>query len=196
MNPDNIFDCCAGLVSELIRCYDGWEGVKQFKGTPNRLVRMYQEFCWSPGEIQEELNKQFRVFENDYSEMLVAGPTVVWTLCPHHLLPVKFDVVIGCVPDGRVLGLSKFARVADILSRRPIMQEQYSTELADELMRRLQPKGVGISIKGLHGCMTSRGVKQSSPIVTSVLRGCFEEHPVRDEFYSIVSDLRSRNGSF
>lgn len=186
MNTDNIFDCCADLVAELIKLYEGWEGVKQLKGTPNRLTRMYSDFCWSPTEIRVELDKHFKVFEDGYDEMLVTGPITVWVLCPHHLLPCLFNVTIGYVPNGKVLGLSKFARIAEVMGKRPIMQEQYSVELAEELNSRLQPKGVAVYCVGHHDCMRSRGIKQDAPVVTSVIRGVFEEHPTREEFLAIA----------
>lgn len=187
MSSDNLLDrILSDLVQELIELYPNWDGVKQFKGTPSRLVGMYRDFCWSQEKIEEELVKQFKVFDNGYNGMLVVKDISVWTLCPHHLLPCQFKVFIGYIPTGKVLGLSKFARIADILARRPVMQEQYSTELADLLMKRLQPKGVAVYIVGQHGCMTSRGVKQHSDVVTSVVRGDFlKEGLTREEFFAI-----------
>jgi len=150
---------------------------------------MYEEFCWSPEKIRTELDKQFKVFENGYDEMLITGPIAVWVLCPHHLLPVKLDCWIGYVPDSKVLGLSKFTRISTIMGKRPIMQEQYTTELVDMLVEKLKPKGVGVYIKGVHGCMTSRGIKQRSSVTTSSLKGCLLEDPAtRSEFYSIVME--------
>ena len=191
MDTDSLFDSCSGLVAELTKTYKGWEGVSQFKNTPNRLVRMYSDFCWSPSRIKDELDKHFKVYPNSYDEMLVTGPMEVWVLCPHHLLPVKLECWIGYVPDGGVLGLSKFARISRIMGKRPIMQEQYSTELTDELDRRLSPKGLGVVVVGTHGCMVSRGVEQDSKVVTSCLRGCILDKPqTREEFYSVVESLR------
>jgi len=187
MNPDNLFDACDLLVGELQKEYTGWEGVRQFSNTPERLVRMYQEFCWPLGRIEEELSKQVRVFDDGYNEMLVTGPIGVWTLCPHHLLPCSFRVTIGYVPTGSVLGLSKFARIAEIFGKKPVMQEEYSRELADFLMEKLKPAGVAVYVTGSHGCMTSRGVRQHSAVTTSVLRGCFESEPAtRAEFLEIA----------
>jgi len=136
--------------------------------------------------IKARLDEDFRVFENGYDEMLVTGPIEVWVLCPHHLLPCQLMVTIGYVPNGKVLGLSKFSRIAVTVGKRPIMQEQYSTELADELNSRLQPKGVAIYVVGHHDCMRSRGVKQDAPVVTSIIKGVFEEAPVRGEFLAIA----------
>jgi len=177
---------CSSLASEISLLYEGWKGVDQLGDTPQRLARMYSEFCWPSKEINEELFKQFRSFDNGFDEMLVHGPFTVWVLCPHHLLPCELRTTIGYVPDGRVLGLSKFIRISEVMGKRPIMQEQYSVELADILMEKLQPKGVAVYVVGRHGCMVSRGVKQDAPVVTSVIRGCFEELPTRQEFFSIA----------
>lgn len=190
MNSDNVFDACSALVQELMRTYEGWEGVKQLKNTPNRLVRMYGDFCWSLDEIKVELDRHFRVYENSYNEMLVTGPITVWVLCPHHLLPCELKVTIGYIPKGKVLGLSKFVRIAEVMGKRPIMQEQYSIELERELRERLQPKGVAVYTTGRHGCMVSRGVKQEALVVTSIISGVFEEHPTREEFFSIARSSR------
>ena len=174
------------LVLYLTEKYKDWDGVNQLQGTPERLFKMYQEFCWSPERIRTELDSQFRLFENGYDQMLVRGPITVWVLCPHHLLPVSLRVTIGYVPSGRVLGLSKFTRIAQVMGHRPIMQEQYSTELTDELYKRLDPKGVAVYIAGRHGCMLSRGILEDSQVVTSNIRGVFESQPeTRAEFFAI-----------
>lgn len=174
------------LVAYLEHLYPSWSGRSQFKGTPERLVRMYKDFCWSQKRIGEELDKQFKVFEDGYGSMLVVKDIDVWALCPHHFLPCQFRVFIGYIPSGKVLGLSKFARIAETLARRPVIQEQYSTEVADVIEGRLKPKGVAVYVVGRHGCMTSRGVKQHSDVVTSVVRGDFlKEAATREEFFSI-----------
>ena len=168
--------------------YEDWEGAVQFEGTSKRLRGMIEEMCWLLPRINEGLEKCFEaIFEDPYDEMLVSGPTKVWTLCPHHLVPCLFKVHIGYIPKGKVLGLSKFSRIALILGKRPIMQEQYSRELADTLWENLGPEGVGVSVVGSHGCLEMRGVKQDVKISTAVLKGSFkEDHKVREEFYKII----------
>lgn len=185
----DLLDCTTSLVTGLTELYAGWEGAKQFDGTPERIQRMYQEFCWPPSRLEAELEQQFHVFDSGYDEMVVVGPLTVWTLCPHHLLPCKFLVTIGYIPlGGKVLGLSKFARISEIMAKRPIMQEQYCTELADKLEAKLKPKGVAVSIRGHHGCMESRGVKQEAPVTSSVLKGDFKVNgTTREEFYAIAN---------
>lgn len=178
-----------GMERELRKLYYGWEGAEQFIGTASRVRRMtYKEFCWPSDKINAELEKCFKaIFMDDYSEMLVKGPIEVWTLCPHHLMPCKFKVYVGYVPNERVLGLSKFSRVAVILGRRPVMQEMYSKELAEVILTNLKPRGVGVFVIGEHGCMKARGVQQDANVTTSVLKGVIYDRPeVRAEFYSIV----------
>jgi GTP cyclohydrolase I len=164
--------------------YKGWKGAEQFDGSGKRLERLWDEMCWPQWKVTEELGKHFKaVFNDEYSEMLISGPTDVWVLCPHHILPCLFKVHIGYIPNGKVLGLSKFSRIAITLGKRPIMQETYSRELAEAFMKRLQPEGVGIYIIGKHGCIGCRGVNQDVEIKTCVLKGSFLEDPdVKEEF--------------
>lgn len=178
------------LINELRDTYKDWEGVEQFSGTVDRLIRMYEETCWSPERIEDELSKHLKVFDCDYDQMLVEKDIDVWSLCPHHLVPCNFKVAIGYIPKGKVLGLSKFARIAEVMARRPILQEAYSVEIAKYIMDKLDPKGVAVYIRGKHGCMLTRGIKQDAWVITSNLQGCFlKEVATREEFYAIV-----RNG--
>lgn len=183
----NVFD---SIEESLKRQYEKWSGSSQFEGTARRLERMVGEMCWTLERIEEELEDCFRaVTSDDYDEMLVSGPTSVWTLCPHHLMPCHYRVHIGYIPYGGVLGLSKFSRIAIILAKRPVIQEQYTRELADVLMSKLKPLGVGVHVVGNHGCMSSRGVCQNMNITTSVLRGVMMHNPLsRSEFHSLVRD--------
>lgn len=175
--------------------YRGWDGSSQFEGTGRRVQRMYEELCWENERIEKECTKQLRaVFEDCYDHMLVIGPTEVKTLCPHHLIPCIFKVYIGYLPDGKVLGLSKFSRVAVLLGKRPVMQEMYSRELADLIESNLKPRGVGVYVEGTHGCIQSRGVTQDNIVVTtSTLRGNFLEASVKEEFLQIVWNSK-KNG--
>ena len=176
------------IETSLRKRYYGWDGAKQFEGTGGRLLRMLDEFCWTSKQIKEELDKCFKAaYVDSYDELLVKGPITVWTLCPHHLLPCQFKVFIGYVPHEMVLGLSKFSRVADILSRRPVIQEMYSREVADLIMEKLKPQGVGVFVVGQHGCMRARGVRQEASVTTSVLIGVLRDKlEVRQEFLAIV----------
>jgi len=180
------------LVSSLREMYKDWDGVSQFNDTENRLIRLFDEFCWPPDKIETALDKHFKAtFPHQFDEMLVSGPFKVFTLCPHHLVHCELQTTIAYVPsDNKVLGLSKFIRIAETMARRPILQEQFCNELACEFEKRLHPKGVAVYVVGKHGCMTSRGVRQHSRVTTSVLKGTFETQAVtRAEFFAIA-----RNG--
>lgn len=167
--------------------YRNWNGKNQFNGSGKRLQRLVDEMCWSREDILKDIEKSLEaVFPDSYSEMLVCKDINVWTLCPHHLLPCNFKVYIGYIPTGQVLGLSKFARVAVALGKMPIMQEQYTRELADILWGKLAPEGLGVYVVGKHGCMGCRGISQELAIVTSTLKGSFlEDLGARREFYAI-----------
>lgn len=194
---ERVTDYFIEVEQELRKRYEGWEGERQFEGSGRRLRSLVEELCWDSKRIGEEVEKHFEaVFEDPFDEMLVTGPTLVWTLCPHHLLPVEFKCWIGYIPMGKVLGLSKFSRVAITLGKRPIMQEMYSRELADAIATHLSPEGVGVYIIGKHGCIGCRGINQDVDITTSVLRGSFKgDSTVRQEFYNIVlGGIKSGNG--
>ncbi len=187
----DIFD---ELESLLIERYGDWDGKEQFRGTSKRLRKILNEMYWPSDKIEREIKKAFKAtFTERYDQLLVEGPISVWTLCPHHLLPCNFEIQIGYIPsDGMVLGISKFSRVATILGKRPVMQEQYSRELADLLQENLNPKGLGVYVRGSHGCMISRGVMQQKTIVsTSIVKGALDkEASTREEFFNMVR----RNG--
>ncbi len=185
------------LVDTLKERYDGWDGVGQFEGSIERIARMYEEFCWTPEKIQEEAKKVFKVFDHSFEEMVVVGPTSVVILCPHHMMPCGLKVMIGYIPngDGKVLGLSKVCRIAEIMGKRPILQEQYCQELVTIIEEKLKPRGVAIYAVGSHGCMTFRGVKQHAKAITSIVRGDFKTEPeTRHEFLELAHELNKEPG--
>jgi GTP cyclohydrolase I len=170
--------------------YRDWNGGTQFSGSGKRLQRLVDEMCWSRKDVFDDIEKSLQaVFPDSYNEMLICKDINVWTLCPHHLLPCNFKVYIGYIPTGNVLGLSKFARVAVTLGKMPIMQEQYTRELADILWNKLTPNGLGVYVIGKHGCMGCRGINQEISIVTSTLKGAFlDDLKTRGEFYSVCKE--------
>lgn len=170
----------------------GIELDKNFEGTSERVAKLFEELVWPRAEILGELQKAFsKTFPAEYSEMLVVQDIKVHTLCPHHLLPCTFSVNIGYVPKDKVLGLSKFARVAKILAKKPILQEQYTSELVGSIQENLEPQGVAVYVRGRHSCMEVRGIEQDSVIITSSLTGCFMKEPeCRAEFYNVCRQRR------
>lgn len=128
------------------------------------------------------------IFESDISEMVVIKDIELYSLCEHHLLPFIGKCHIGYIPDGKVLGLSKFARVVDMYARRLQIQENLTTQIADAIVECTGAKGVAVVIEAKHMCMMMRGVqKQNSTMTTSVMRGLMRENlPTREEFLRLI----------
>jgi GTP cyclohydrolase IA len=156
------------------------------RDTPARVGRMYAEVF--SGLYDDPLEVLSTGFEEGYDEMVVARDIPFFSMCEHHFLPFYGVAHIGYVPRGRIVGISKLARVTDIFARRPQVQERLTTQIANALVEALEPIGCGVVIEAEHLCMVMRGVeKPGSKIVTSVNRGCFREDPrSRAEFLSLA----------
>ena len=155
--------------------------------TPGRVARLMKEMIIGEEECKRLLDAAFKTFESSTPEMIVFEDIRCTSLCPHHILPVTFKCAIGYIPNGVVIGASKFERVARAIARRPVLQEQLCWDIADAIDKRLKPKGVGVVMSGVHTCMTCRGVKSNSRMVTSAMRGVFlSEHTAKDEFLKLA----------
>ena len=157
-------------------------------GTPERVAEMYAElFMGIDKDPQEELTVGFEV---GHREMVILKDIPFYSMCEHHLLPFYGVVHIGYVPnaDGRVVGISKLARVVEIVARRPQLQERMTTEIADAIVDGLKPEGVAVVIQAKHLCMIMRGVeKPGSNVITSAIRGLFRRRAAsRAEFFSLI----------
>jgi GTP cyclohydrolase IA len=155
--------------------------------TPARVAGSLR-FLLSGYDLRLEAIVNGAIFEEPYSEMVVVRDIEVYSLCEHHLLPFFGKAHVAYVPDGRILGLSKIARIVDMFARRLQVQERLTTEIGDALQSTLQPQGVGVVIEATHLCMAMRGVeKQNSSAVTSSLFGCLrEDDKSRNEFLSLI----------
>ena len=154
--------------------------------TPERIARMCEEIYGGLDETAEvHLRKTFEAEEN---EMVLEKDLVFYSTCEHHLLPFFGKAHIAYIPDGRVVGLSKLARTVEVFARRPQIQEQLTGQIADALMRFLQPRGAMVLIEAEHMCMTMRGIKKpGSRTVTMAKRGCFLEYPeLEHTFFSML----------
>ena len=154
--------------------------------TPDRIARMYEEiFSGMEEDVSVHLKKRFQVEDN---QMVMEKDIPFYSMCEHHLLPFFGKVHIAYVPNGEVLGLSKLARCVDVFAKRPQLQERMTVQIADALMKELNPKGVMVMIEAKeHMCMTMRGVKKpGSKTVTCVTRGCFEDSKMQDTFYRML----------
>ena len=155
-------------------------------GTPERVARMYEELF--EGLRTDPKDLLGVGFEVGHDEMVILKDIPFYSICEHHFMPFHGVAAVGYIPDGRVIGLSKLARVVDVYARRPQIQEQLTGQIADTLMEALQPDGVAVVIEAEHLCMTQRGVKKpGSRMVTSATRGLFRKNEVtRAEFLSLV----------
>jgi len=146
------------------------------KETPNRVARMYTElFSGLHSDPSRHLRK---VFEECYDELVLVRDISFNSICEHHLLPFMGVAHVGYLPNGKIAGLSKLARVVDEFSRRPQVQERMTHQIADLLNNELNAKGVVVVLEATHTCMTIRGVcKPGSLTVTSAVRGLFKDNP-------------------
>jgi len=142
--------------------------------TPARVARMYAEICGGLHQNPDE--HLLTTFEAEHDEMVLVRDIPMYSLCEHHLAPFIGKAHVAYIPgtDGRVIGLSKFARLVDGYARRPQVQERLTSQVADAMQNSLDPKGVMVVIEAEHLCMSMRGVKQAgSTTVTSAVRGLF-----------------------
>ncbi|HUW84482.1 MAG TPA: GTP cyclohydrolase I FolE [Phycisphaerae bacterium] len=156
------------------------------QGTPTRVARMYAEMLG--GLHQDPTMHLQKSFTQKYDEMVVLRDVPFYSMCEHHLLPFEGRVHIGYLPDGKVVGISKLARVVETFARRPQLQERLTTQIADLLMQQLQAKGVAVIMEATHSCMTCRGVrKPGSEMVTSAIRGLIRSNQAtRSEMLSLL----------
>ena len=159
------------------------EGLRE---TPDRVARMYAEvFAGLHLDPAVHLKK---TFTQKHDEMVLVKDIEFASCCEHHLLPFIGKAHIAYLPDGKVVGLSKLARVVDAVAKRPQVQERMTEEIADLIMNELHPRGVGVIVEASHSCMTIRGVRKPGAMtITSSMRGGFLIHPpTRAELMSLV----------
>jgi GTP cyclohydrolase I len=155
--------------------------------TPHRVASALQFL--TQGSKQDPFEIVGRaVFEEDYNEMVVVRDIEVFSLCEHHLLPFYGKCHIAYLPNGKIVGLSKLARLADAFARRLQVQERLTTQIAEAIQTIVEPKGVAVVVEARHLCMMMRGVeKQNSNVVTNCLLGLFQSDPrTRSEFFSVI----------
>jgi GTP cyclohydrolase I len=127
------------------------------------------------------------LFEVDYDEMVIVRDVEMFSLCEHHMLPFFGKVHVAYIPKGKVIGLSKIARLVEVYARRLQVQERMTRQIADAIQDAIAPQGVGVVIEARHLCMMMRGIeKQNSSTVTSAMVGCFQKKETRSEFLSLV----------
>jgi GTP cyclohydrolase I len=146
------------------------------KDTPDRVARMYAELL---GGMREEPEKYLRsVFTETYEEIVLLRDIPFYSICEHHMMPFIGSAHVAYLPSGKVLGVSKLARIVDSFARRLQTQERLTYQIADFLKTNLKSQGVAVVLEASHSCMTIRGIKKpGSTMVTSALRGIFKRDP-------------------
>lgn len=146
------------------------------EGTPKRVAHMYAELL--AGMQQNPKEHVQSVFHERYDEIVLLRDVPFYSVCEHHMMPFIGKAHIAYLPDGKVLGVSKLARIVDCFARRLQVQERLTNQVADFLMESLKPKGTAVVLEASHSCMTIRGIKKpGSVMVTSALRGIFIRDP-------------------
>jgi GTP cyclohydrolase I len=157
--------------------------------TPDRASRALEFLTQGYRQDLDEIIND-AVFESDASEIILVKDIELYSLCEHHLLPFIGRAHVAYIPSGKVVGLSKVARIVDVFARRLQIQENLTTQIAESLMRCLEPSGVAVVVEAKHLCMMMRGVeKQNSVMKTSCLLGVFKDDArTRSEFLSLLKD--------
>ncbi len=170
---------------ELIGEDPSREGILQ---TPERVAKAWSFITSGYGQTVEQLAGE-AIFQAEGSQMILVKDIEFYSMCEHHMLPFFGRAHIAYIPDQKILGLSKFARITDMFARRLQVQERMTTQIAEAIFSLLEPVGVGVLLEGVHLCMAMRGVeKQNSSTVTTTLLGVFREHSdTRKEFLDAVA---------
>jgi GTP cyclohydrolase I len=176
----------AAAVKEILLAVGEDPDREGLRATPKRVARMYEEAF---NGMDAEVDDLFKtVFEEKYDEMVVLRDIAFHSMCEHHLLPFMGKAHVAYLPKGRVIGISKIARVVDAFAHRPQVQERLTSQIADKIMAELAPRGVAVILEANHTCMTIRGVKKPGAVmITSAVRGLFKSNPAtRAEAMSLL----------
>lgn len=161
------------------------------KGTPDRVARMYEEIFEGMRFTNDQIAKMFGTcFESDSNDLVVVKNIPIFSYCEHHMaLMYNMEVSIGYIPNGKVIGLSKISRVAEMVGKRLQLQERIGTDIAEIIQKIAGTENVIVVIEGEHSCMTTRGIKsRGSKTKTATLRGIFKDNvALRNEFYNLIN---------
>ena len=178
----------AAAVRELLAAVGEDPEREGLQATPDRVARAYAEVFAGlhvdPDDVLET------TFDEHHDELVLVKDIPLYSTCEHHLVPWHGAAAVGYIPgeDGRITGLSKLARVVDLYARRPQVQERLTSQVADAVMRRLQPHGVIVVVQAEHLCMAMRGIRKPGAVtMTSAVRGIFKSDPrTRAEALSLI----------
>jgi GTP cyclohydrolase I len=187
--PERDLDTIANAYRELLRAIGEDVDREGLQRTPDRATRALEFLTQGYRQNLDEIING-AVFESSASEIILVKDIELYSLCEHHLLPFIGRAHVAYLPNGKVIGLSKVARIVDVFARRLQIQENLTTQIAESLMNCLQPSGVAVVVEAKHLCMMMRGVeKQNSVMKTSCLLGTFKDDArTRSEFLSLLKD--------
>ena len=187
--PERDLDRIANVYRELLQSIGEDVNREGLQRTPDRAARALEFLTQGYRQNLDEIING-AVFESSASEIILVKDIELYSLCEHHLLPFIGRAHVAYLPNGKVIGLSKVARIVDVFARRLQIQENLTTQIAESLMNCLQPSGVAVVVEAKHLCMMMRGVeKQNSVMKTSCLLGTFKEDArTRSEFLSLLKD--------
>jgi GTP cyclohydrolase I len=177
----------AAAVRELLIAIGEDPDREGLKNTPDRVARSYEELVRGIRQLPTDVLTT--TFELGHQEMVLVRDIELWSMCEHHLVPFTGVAHVGYIPneEGRITGLSKLARLVDVYSRRPQVQERLTTQIADSLMEILDARGAIVVIEAEHLCMTMRGVhKPGAKTITSAIRGIMHNAATRSEAMSLI----------
>ncbi len=187
MNPGEISEFSTEeIYRELLRRIGEDPARDGLLATPKRVEK---SMAFLTKGYKEDPNEILRgaLFDVDYDEMVIVRDVEMFSLCEHHMLPFFGKVHVAYIPKGKVIGLSKIARLVEVFARRLQVQERLTRQIADAIQEAIEPQGVGVVIEARHLCMMMRGIeKQNSSTVTSAMVGCFRQKETRTEFLSLV----------
>ncbi len=175
-----------GLIRQLLLEIGEDPEREGLRKTPERVEKAFRYLTSGyEKDVKKVLNGA--VFMENYEGIIVIRDIDIFSLCEHHLLPFFGTCHIGYIPNGKIMGLSKFARLVEVFSRRLQVQERLTRQIADAINRELEPEGIGVIIEARHMCMMMRGVrKKDSVAVTSEFLGRFRDVSVRREFMDMI----------
>ena len=180
-------------VEEAFRTVLKWIGEDPdrdgLRETPNRLRRAFREYFAGYDEDPEQVLRKTFSEVDGYDEMIVLRGVTFESHCEHHVAPIIGRAWVGYIPDKRVVGISKLARVVEIFAKRLQIQERLTAQIANTIQEVLDPHGVAVVVKAAHHCMISRGIhKRGADLVTSRMLGVFRDNPLtRGEFLALVN---------
>ena len=160
-----------------------------FKDTPDRIAQSYKEIFSGLARTKEDVEELFtKCFPTEYQGIVFEKNIVVFSMCPHHFLPVRYEVAVGYVPTDCGIGLSKLVRIIELLAKKPELQESFTEEIVELMEKHMRTKGAICMVSGEHYCMQMRGVKQKDVVsITSAARGVFlTERELELKFYNLI----------